>query len=128
MPLSWSGASCTLPRVSVRYSNSIAVVKPGTPAEHLKFTCLFTVEHTGEPTWTQRAWAAVLHCQRVDGVPDPESSALHGLSALAAFEGVAGRPAALRPCVGPEQDFDRHDPARALNASMKRRFRPLRLS
>lgn len=50
------------------------------------------VGHTGEPTWTQRAWAGVLHCQRVPGAPDPESSALHGLSALVAFEGVAGRP------------------------------------
>lgn len=30
------------------YSNSIALVKPQTPAEQLRFTCLFTVEHTGE--------------------------------------------------------------------------------
>ncbi|WP_280156205.1 transglutaminase family protein [Piscinibacter sp. XHJ-5] len=30
------------------YSNSIALVKPETPAEQLRFTCLFTVEHTGE--------------------------------------------------------------------------------
>lgn len=30
------------------YSNSIALVKPQTPAERLQLTCLFTVEHTGE--------------------------------------------------------------------------------
>jgi transglutaminase-like putative cysteine protease len=30
------------------YSNSIALVKPQTPSANLKFTCLFTVEHTGE--------------------------------------------------------------------------------
>ena len=30
------------------YSNSIALVQPRTPADHLRFTCLFTVEHTGE--------------------------------------------------------------------------------
>jgi transglutaminase-like putative cysteine protease len=29
-------------------SNSIAVVRPQSPSEHLKFTGLFTVEHTGE--------------------------------------------------------------------------------
>ena len=30
------------------YSNSIALVQPQSPADGLKFTCLFTVEHTGE--------------------------------------------------------------------------------
>ncbi|HEX6707309.1 MAG TPA: transglutaminase family protein [Albitalea sp.] len=30
------------------YSNSIALVKPQSPSEHLKFSCTFTVEHTGE--------------------------------------------------------------------------------
>jgi len=30
------------------YSNSIALVKPESPSDTLKFTCLFTVEHTGE--------------------------------------------------------------------------------
>jgi transglutaminase-like putative cysteine protease len=30
------------------YSNSIALVKPQSPAETLRFTCSFTVEHTGE--------------------------------------------------------------------------------
>lgn len=30
------------------YSNSIALVRPQTPSDHLRFTCLFTVEHTGE--------------------------------------------------------------------------------
>jgi transglutaminase-like putative cysteine protease len=30
------------------YSNSIALVHPHSPADHLRFTCLFTVEHTGE--------------------------------------------------------------------------------
>ena len=30
------------------YSNSIALVKPSSPADHLALTCLFTVEHTGE--------------------------------------------------------------------------------
>jgi transglutaminase-like putative cysteine protease len=29
------------------YSNSVALVQPESPAELLKFTCLFTVEHTG---------------------------------------------------------------------------------
>jgi len=29
------------------YENSVALVQPGSPAETLKFTCLFTVEHTG---------------------------------------------------------------------------------
>src|SRR5580765_6211428 len=31
------------------YSNSVALVRPESPAELLKFTCLFTVEHTGSP-------------------------------------------------------------------------------
>ena len=30
------------------YSNSIALVEPVSPADHLRLTCLFTVEHTGE--------------------------------------------------------------------------------
>jgi transglutaminase-like putative cysteine protease len=30
------------------YSNSIALVRPRTPSDHLRFTSLFTVEHTGE--------------------------------------------------------------------------------
>jgi transglutaminase-like putative cysteine protease len=30
------------------YSNSIALVKPKSPSQALSFTCLFTVEHTGE--------------------------------------------------------------------------------
>jgi transglutaminase-like putative cysteine protease len=30
------------------YSNSIALVKPQSPSAHLKLTCLFSVEHTGE--------------------------------------------------------------------------------
>ncbi|HEV7912312.1 MAG TPA: transglutaminase family protein [Albitalea sp.] len=30
------------------YSNSVALVQPQSPAAELKFTCLFTVEHTGE--------------------------------------------------------------------------------
>ena len=30
------------------YSNSIALVKPESPSQQLKLTCLFTVEHTGE--------------------------------------------------------------------------------
>jgi transglutaminase-like putative cysteine protease len=30
------------------YSNSIALVKPESPSDAVKFTCLFTVEHTGE--------------------------------------------------------------------------------
>lgn len=29
------------------YENSVALVTPASPADHLKFTCLFTVEHTG---------------------------------------------------------------------------------
>lgn len=29
------------------YSNSVALVQPATPADHLKVVCLFTVEHTG---------------------------------------------------------------------------------
>jgi hypothetical protein len=32
----------------MRLSNSIALVKLQSPSEHLRFTCLFTVEHTGE--------------------------------------------------------------------------------
>jgi hypothetical protein len=46
------------------------------------------VDHSGEPTWLQRAWAAVLHCQQVvGGAPDLESAGLRGSSALTAFEG-----------------------------------------
>lgn len=49
------------------------------------------VDHTGDPSWQQRAWAAVLHCQHTAGGPDPESAALSGGSALAAFEGATPR-------------------------------------
>ena len=40
------------------------------------------VDHTGEPTWVQRAWAAVLWAA---------PAALHGASALRAFEGPGRR-------------------------------------
>lgn len=51
------------------------------------------VDHTGVPTWWQRAWAAVLHCRTTTGDPqrDHGSAALGGLSAVLAAEGLAGR-------------------------------------
>ncbi len=51
------------------------------------------VDHTGEPTWWQRAWGSVLHCRsRTDDPPgDATSAALTGRSALVAAEGLGRR-------------------------------------
>ena len=49
------------------------------------------MDHTGEPTWRQLAWAAVLACQLTRGpglMPDAESAALGGESALRCYEGA----------------------------------------
>lgn len=51
------------------------------------------VEHTGQPTWLQQAWAAVLLCRR-QGPGGEESAALAGEACLRATEGP-DRPAAV---------------------------------
>ena len=51
------------------------------------------VDHTGEPSWLQRAWAAVLMCRSGStrsGEPVEESAALRGRSALIAEAGSRG--------------------------------------
>jgi hypothetical protein len=54
------------------------------------------IDHTGEPNWSQRAWAAVLHCQHVPGgQPDPESAALHRASALTGWDEVVRTPRSI---------------------------------
>ena len=51
------------------------------------------VNHTGVPTWWQRAWGAVLYCRTSTGnlQRDHGSAALSGLSAVLAAEGPAAR-------------------------------------
>ena len=55
------------------------------------------VDHTGRPSWLQRAWAAVLHCAPRD-VADGPGVALAGVSALRAADGP-GRGADAGPIV-----------------------------
>jgi len=55
-------------------------------------------DHTGEPTWMQRAWAAVLACDR---------AALWGEAALRAHEGP-GRPGSDGPLIEVAVDRPRH--------------------
>lgn len=45
------------------------------------------VDHTGEPTWLQRAWAAVLFCTAMDADERGPGAALVGASALRAADG-----------------------------------------